>query len=174
MGCHRKRAWILLSWVFFAPAPLARSQNAGVDPVVLKASFARDGRWAAFVYRDRVTLLDFMNRREECLIRRSDVTAVAFSYDGTELAISTKEAYEDSPIGESAAFAEMRIVDVRMGALKKRFPDTWVMHVLEAAFTPAGALFTPSRPIRERMRPGFAAGSSNCSSGRSPRANSLP
>ncbi|GEM_PF-5288459 len=141
MGCHRKRAWILLSWVFLAPAPLARSQYAGVDPVVLKAAFARDGRWAAFVYRDRVTLLDFENRREECLIRSSDVTALAFSYDGTELAISTKGAYEDSPIGESAPFAEMRIVDVRTGALKKRFPDTRVMHVLEAAFTPAGALF---------------------------------
>ncbi len=95
----------------------------------------------ALVYTDGVALLDFESRREKCLVHREGVTALAFTHDGAELAISSKGAYDYSPIAEPATFVEIQIIDVRTGVIKNKFPDTRVTNVLEMAFTPAGALF---------------------------------
>ena len=145
----RSFPWIPLVLALAAGLPATQSQYApsstrpwsDTSPRISKAAFSRDGKLGALVYSYGVTLLDLENRREKCLILKEGITALAFTHDAAELAISAKGSYDNSPIGEPAPFVEIQIIDVRAGAVKKNLPDTRVTHVLEMAFTSAGTLF---------------------------------
>ncbi len=116
-------------------------------------AFSQDGRLGALVSGDRIVLLDTANWQATTLAIQPGATALAFSHEGTDLAVARSNCRYLSPIGvPQDRFVEIFIIKVATGAISTILTEPRVDAVHDLAYTADGTLVAvasradPDRP----------------------------
>jgi hypothetical protein len=130
LGC------MLLLMLFGFPLPvLPQDRGRGsvpprpiVHPLVQQLSgmaFSQDGKIGAVASQSTLILFDTTAWRARQLLTKTAVTALAFSRDGTELAMARSDCRSLSPIGEPRdRFVEISTIDTATGATVKAVTES--------------------------------------------------